>query len=305
MPNTTPVKTCEFQNHHMDSTRWNDFEFRADDIVIATWAKSGTTWAQQIVGQLLYDGAEDVPIMTLCPWIEQRGVPLDKVLAQLAQQTHRRFLKTHLPVESLVMSDAARYVFIGRDGRDALWSWYNHHSGYTDIIYDLFNNAPGLVGPPLERPGDDIVAYFHAWLDGDGFPAWPFFSNIQSWWDIRAQPNVMLLHFNDMKADLAGSMRRIATFLDIAVDTERWPAMVDHCTFDYMQARAETIMPNLSKGMLGGGKRFIYKGTNGRWRDILSAADIAKYEAIAAQSLSPECALWLAGDAPSDSKMQI
>jgi aryl sulfotransferase len=51
-----PVKTREIHNVVFDSTAWNDFKFRTDDIVIATWAKSGTTWTQQIIGQLLFAG---------------------------------------------------------------------------------------------------------------------------------------------------------------------------------------------------------------------------------------------------------
>lgn len=46
MATPLPVKTREMHNHHMDSTIWNDFSFRDDDIVIATYAKSGTTWMQ-------------------------------------------------------------------------------------------------------------------------------------------------------------------------------------------------------------------------------------------------------------------
>ena len=38
-----PRKTRELHNHHFDFTIWNDFVFRPDDIVIATYAKSGTT----------------------------------------------------------------------------------------------------------------------------------------------------------------------------------------------------------------------------------------------------------------------
>ena len=57
-----PGKTREFQNHHFDSTVWNDFQFRPDDIIIGTYAKSGTTWTQQIVGQLLFNGATDVNV---------------------------------------------------------------------------------------------------------------------------------------------------------------------------------------------------------------------------------------------------
>ena len=43
-------KQRELHNHHFDSTIWNDFAFRDDDIIIATHGKSGTTWVQQIVG---------------------------------------------------------------------------------------------------------------------------------------------------------------------------------------------------------------------------------------------------------------
>ena len=49
----TPRKTRELHNHHMDSTVWNDFKFRDDDVIVATYGKSGTTWAQQIVGQIM------------------------------------------------------------------------------------------------------------------------------------------------------------------------------------------------------------------------------------------------------------
>src|SRR3546814_17371997 len=51
-----PQQTREFHNHHFDSTIWNDFRLRDDDIVIATYDKSGTTWVQQIVGQLIFEG---------------------------------------------------------------------------------------------------------------------------------------------------------------------------------------------------------------------------------------------------------
>ena len=76
-----PRKTREFHNHHMDSTRWNNFPFRDDDIIISTWAKSGTTWTQQIISQLIFGGAEEVPVMDVAAWIDMRLLPRSPFLA--------------------------------------------------------------------------------------------------------------------------------------------------------------------------------------------------------------------------------
>jgi aryl sulfotransferase len=290
-----PRKTGELQNHHMDSTRWNDFVFRDGDIVIATWAKSGTTWMQQIVGQLIFGGKDGMPVMDICPWLDHRVLPKNALFEMLGAQTHRRFMKTHLPVDSLVFSPEARYIYIGRDGRDAIWSWHNHHVSYTDWAYQAYNDTPGRVGPPLQKPKDDIAEFFRDWLERDGYPIHPFFSNVSSWWEIRGLPNVLLIHFNDMKADLEGSIRKIAEFLDINVDGESWPSIVEHCTFGYMKAHADDLTPMLEKVMKGGAQSFVHKGTNGRWRDILSDEDVRNYEEATARELAPDCARWLAG----------
>jgi hypothetical protein len=94
-----PHKTRELQNAIFDSTRWNGFKFRDDDIVIATWAKSGTTWMQQIVGQMVFRGAEGLPIEQLSPWLDFRPAPIEHLLNGLEEQTNRRFIKTHLPLD--------------------------------------------------------------------------------------------------------------------------------------------------------------------------------------------------------------
>jgi aryl sulfotransferase len=105
-----PEKSGEMHNHHMDSTRWNDFNFRDDDIVVATWAKTGTTWTQQIVSQLIFEGAANIPAMDLAPWLDLRFLPLKELMDDLEAQTHRRILKTHLPLDALVFSDRKSVV---------------------------------------------------------------------------------------------------------------------------------------------------------------------------------------------------
>lgn len=288
-----PVKTREFHNHHFDSSVWNDFKFRDDDIVIGTWGKSGTTWTQQIVAQLLFNGDADVAVSELSPWVDMRVPPKEVKLPMLEAQTHRRFLKTHLAVDALVFSPKARYLYIGRDGRDVVWSMYNHHANANALWYAAINDTPGRVGPPIDPPTDDIRQYFLDWLEKDGFPFWPFWENIRSWWEIRNLPNVKLLHYNDMKADMPGQIRNIAAHLKIPIDEARWPAILEHCSFDYMKQHGEKATPLGGVIFEGGAKTFINKGTNGRWKDVLTAEDNARYEAGARRELGEECAGWL------------
>jgi aryl sulfotransferase len=288
-----PVKQREMHNHHMDSTVWNGFKFRDDDIIIATYGKSGTTWTQQIVSQLIFGGAEGIDVSRLSPWVDLRIMPKEAI-AGLELQTHRRFLKTHLPVDALVFSPKAKYIYIGRDGRDAAWSLYNHHSRATDDFFKAFASVPGCHGPALERGTADAHGFYTRWFTGNGEPYWPFWENIRSWWQIRHLPNVLLMHFDDMKRDLPAAVRRIAAFLDIEVAAELLPRIVEHCSFDYMKAHAEKVAPLGGVLWEGGAQTFVNKGTNGRWRDTLSAAEVAAYEARAKAELGDECARWLA-----------
>lgn len=107
MSNSTkwPVKARELHNHHFDSTIWNDLVFRDDDIIIATYAKSGTTWMQQIVAQLLFHGDPDLAVAEMSPWVDLRVPPKEVKLPLLEAQSHRRFMKTHLPVDAIHFSD--------------------------------------------------------------------------------------------------------------------------------------------------------------------------------------------------------
>lgn len=288
-----PVKSRDIRNRHMDSRVWDRFVFRDGDVVVASYAKSGTTWVQQIVGQLIHDGAADVPIRDLSPWLDYRLSP-PGTLERLEAQDHRRVVKTHLPLDALSFSPRARYLYVGRDGRDVAMSLHHHHLEGNALWYELLNADPD-AGPPMPHPDPDAGAYFRRWLADDGQPFWPYFENVATWWAARDLPNVKLVHFNDLKADLAGQVRAIAAFLDCEPATEQLPAILAHCSFGHMKAHADLVAPLGGRIFEHGAQAFIHEGVNGRWREVLSAADSARYEATALARLGPECASWLTG----------
>lgn len=288
-----PIKTRELHTHHFDSTRWNRFRFRDDDIVIATYAKSGTTWMQQIVAQLIFGGQEGLNVHQMSPWIDLRVLP-PEVLDAVDRQTHRRFVKTHLPVDALIFSPKAKYIFVGRDGRDAAWSFHNHHYNATDEYFTQYNAGRPEGLPLLERGSANPYEFYKEWFARNGNPIWPFWQHIRSWWEIRELPNVHLVHFNDLKSDLDGSVREIAAFLGIPIDEEILASVLEHSSFDYMKSHAAEVAPRGGVMWKGGAETFINKGTNGRWRDRLTSEDIAAYEERAVAELGSDCARWLA-----------
>jgi aryl sulfotransferase len=144
----------------------------------------------------------------------------------------------------------------------------------------------GTAGIP---PVDDIHAFYRYWLDEK-----MLFDHIGSFWLHCDEPNVLFVHYNDMKSDLEGSMRGVAAFLGIEIDEARWPALVEQCTFASMKARSEEIGDFAP--FVGGADTFLYKGTNDRWRGVLTDAELAEFDRCCAEHLPPGAAVWLNRD---------
>jgi aryl sulfotransferase len=121
----------------------------------------------------------------------------------------------------------------------------------------------------------------------------PFFEFETSYWRERAAPWLLMVHYNDLKADLVGEMRRISNFLDIDTPETRLGELAAAAGFDAMKAQGEALLPNLRSAFDHGAERFLNKGYNGRWREVMSEADLARYDALVKRKFSPALADWV------------
>ena len=289
---TWPKKSRDVLNHHQDSTNWDEVEFRQGDVVAANWAKAGITWLQQILLQLIHEGSDKVTVRESGIWLDWWTIDKKQIPGWISGLPGRRVFKTHLPADSLDLSPIAKYIYIGRDVRDIVWSFYPHLINYTQELIDLANSAPHRKSErDFVPPTSDLRTYYHEFLANDGAPYWPFWSSVQSWWNVRALPNVMLVHYQNLKDDMPAMIRRIARFIDAPISSEAWPKILEHCSFAYMKAHKDQLLPVDS--FKDKGASFMHKGTTGRWRELLSADEIAKADKIAAENLPPDCAHWL------------
>ena len=294
-----------YQNHHLDSARWSQYAPRADDIIIATSYKAGTTFTQTIVGNMLFpDGHLPGAITDISPWLDYRFAPLEDVLGQLDDLKHRRFLKTHLPLDSLPYFEQVKYICVTRDPRDVFMSLLNHWGHYPDSSYEQMNSVDGIADA-FPRYVDDVKSNWRAWItkgtvdwEVDGYPYWSHLRHALTFWEYRHLPNIMMLHFNDLIAGLDGEMKKISDFLQIEVPAESWEGVVERCTFAAVKKDPSRVMSEqVAAGFIGGTDTFFYKGTNGRWVGVLDDDDLALYHEAMAK-LPPDYAHWLANGGP-------
>jgi aryl sulfotransferase len=256
---STPYR---YQSSDEDSARWLGFPFRDGDIVISTRSKTGTTWVQTICALLIFGTPElPAPIAQLSPWVDHTIAPRDEVFAELAAQRHRRFIKTHTPLDGIPLDPRATYIVTVRHPLDAAVSLYHQGDNFDRAKVRALTGAPEPAGPrPPRMPLHDwLLAYIN------GEPPWPARADPREdmdslpglmWhfsdaWARRHEPNVLLVHYDNLSADLAGQMRQI------------------------------------------GARLFFRRGTSGAGREVLSDEEIAAYHARVGQLAPPDMLSWL------------
>ena len=283
-----------------DSARWEGFAFRAGDIVISTRSKSGTTWMQMICALLVFGSPElPAPLSNLSPWMDHTIEPVETVHSRLERQQHRRFVKTHTPLDGIPLDPRVTYVVVARHPLDLAVSLYHQGDNLDRERLRKLTGAPAPTGTPTPRP--ELHDWLVAWTRSDASPHEQMDSlpgvmhHLSDAWARRRTANVVLVHYDDLQADLAGQMRRLADRLGIAVPEGRWPELVEAAGFASMRNRAVALTPN-SMGILKDTKAFFRRGRSGAGREVLTAAEHQEYVDRTAGMAPADLLAWLHRD---------
>ena len=227
-------------------------------MVISTPPKCGTTWVQMICALLvLHEPVLKQPLSILSPWLDMLSRARSDVVADLEAQPHRRFIKTHTPLDGLPLDPSVTYICVGRDPRDVALSMDNHRDNIDIDAFIAARDAAAAVDgvvldgvAPLPPRPESRRERFWQWVDDDTAPAIEATSgssllrtlrHLQTFWDAPERADVVMLHYDDLREDLAGQMRAVANRLSITIPNERWPELVVAATFDEMRARAARV----------------------------------------------------------------
>ncbi len=272
-----------------DSARWERFEFRPDDVVISTPSKCGTTWMQSIVGMLLLDRVDlGAPISTISPWLDMLLRSDEETFDLLDRQSHRRFVKTHTPLDGVPRHDSVTYIAVARHPLDVALSDRDHRENMrTDHAVELRVTATGPGGPTVRTADpapDEPAAYLRWFIDNEEQPTGSgpnglddYCQQIRTYWDARDAPNVHLFHYADMWADLDGEMRAVAAALGVPVDEDRWPEFVDAAGLASMRSRAAHTAPEAHLDLWESAEQFFRSGGTRAWPSLLTADEISHF----------------------------
>jgi hypothetical protein len=197
------------------------------DVIVATYAKSGTNWMMQIAHQLIYHGkGEFEHIHSVVPWPDVKlfgpmrnyAIPIEQADHWKTAPERKLVIKTHFNWEHIPYSEDSRYIMVIRDPKDVFVSNY------------VFVKATAF-GPAMPK----VDTWFNMYLS-ENFPmggSWAV--NAAGYWAQRHKPNVLVLSFKSMKRDLRGTALKVAEFLDIRVTDDVIQEVCRQSSFEYMK----------------------------------------------------------------------
>ncbi|XP_049420254.1 sulfotransferase 2B1-like isoform X8 [Epinephelus fuscoguttatus] len=199
---------------------YEEFTFRLDDIIIATYPKSGTTWMQEIVPLIMSGGdpasVETLPNWDRVPWLEEtRACNLNLEERPSPRMCTTHFLYNMMPPSFFKVKPKVIYVM--RNPKDVFTSLFHYH-GMASFLSN--------TGTQNE--------FLHKFLDGKVmFGSW--FDHVKSWLNAEDKEHIMYISYEEMIMDLKDSVARIAQFLQKSLDAEVIEKIADRCLFKNMK----------------------------------------------------------------------
>jgi len=252
---------------------------------------------QTIVGMLVLDRVDlGAPIDAISPWLDMLIYTDEEMFRLLEEQTHRRFIKTHTPLDGLPRLPSITYITMSRHPLDVALSYRDHEENLDSKRLEALRTTASGPGESEDNLFEDEPkerdAYLRWFIDNDLEPRGngpyglaDYCNQIKTYWDAAGEPNVHLFHYTDLWNDRELEMRRVATVLGVMTTEERWSVFVEAAGLDSMRSRVDDTAPGTQAGFWRSPEQSFRVGGGGTGRPSSTSAT---------SPTSTDCATWLA-----------
>ena len=268
--------------------RWDAFRPREGDVILATPAKSGTTWTQSMIAMLL-NGTDALPdkLSRMSPWIDSNFSALDDDLVALERQPGRRVIKTHTPVDGWPVWEGVPVVLVFRHPMEVFLSIRKH-----------LKNARAVEEHPLIEPLETSLPHFlESPCDADDIDA-DCLASIVHFFETAVLsdrlPWKLVMNYAGISRAHEATVRALDAFLGTDAPDELIHAVTRATEFTSMKARASDFAPEAVNGVWRDDSSFFAGGRSGSWEAEFTEAQVAAYQARFAELLpNPAHRRWI------------
>ncbi len=218
-PGRKLLQFLQFKKYYLE------FEVREDDIYIASFSKSGTTWVQMIIYQSISDGNMYFShIHDISPYFEYSLMGNEN----LNKKPSPRIIKTHYPYGRLPRKFKGKFIYLMRNGKDVAYSLYNHFKPvHPNMTFE-----------------ESFNTFFLKWNKG-------WFKHLKGWLTNKRNLNILYIKYEELLADLEGNVRKLIDFCGFKIEESEFHRILERSSFNFMKKYQEKfdgrIPPEINK----------------------------------------------------------
>ncbi|XP_065090899.1 luciferin sulfotransferase-like [Ochlerotatus camptorhynchus] len=261
---------CYLNKHYKDMAQQiKDLKVRPDDVWIASYPKSGTTWTQEMVwlicNDLNYKGARDVILDRRFPFMEIGSLIGFDSVKEVEDMQSPRFIKTHLPVALVpdqLWTVKPKIVYVYRKAKPVAVSFYHHYQTLTGYRGTLEQFVKSFV--------KDMIMFS------------PYHEHVLDYYALQHLDNVLLINYEDMKKDLKSAILKVCSFFGKNYSEEQIETLCQHLSFNSMKNNPSVNGQEMVNKILtysnrahekdNANRKFIRKGEAEGWKSDLTVA---------------------------------
>lgn len=229
-------------------------EHLEEDVFIVGYPKSGNTWFQNLLSGVVHGMnplyAPGDLIKELVPDIHQKQF--------YYRFTTPTFFKSHFQPKP----DYRRVVYLLRDGRDAMVSYFH----YLTVLKGFEPDFAEMV-----RSGEGILCKWHV--------------HVEAWLENPYNAEIITIRYEDLKKAPVHELRRFCEFMDLERDMKWLELVAENASFEKMHKREKTEQYHIAEPKWPKDKPFTRRGEVGSYKDEMPPEILAMFMEEAQETL--------------------